>query len=73
MAAGGVLGVTNYIADSLINEQDITIAGLISSTVFGVISAKIGGNGANYKFALSKAISQTKNTVARELRRANQK
>lgn len=69
----GVLGAATYIADSKVNNQDITLLGVVSSISFGVLSAKIGGNGANYKFSLSNSMEQAKKSIAREIRRANQK
>ena len=70
--AGGVIGGLSYGADAYVNDSEVTLDGAVISIGMGMLSGLIGGKGANHNFALTDAIKSTKNTLAREARRANQ-
>ena len=71
--AGGIIGGLSYAADCYVNNTSMTVTGTITSVVGGVISAKIGGKGANCNGTLSNVVRNTKQTIIRESRRANQR
>ena len=70
--AGGVIGGLSYAADCYVNDKAMKLDEAIVAVGSGVISGKIGGSGANQKMALTNVYDSTRNTIAREARRANQ-
>ena len=73
MIVGGIIGGASYIADSLVNSKPIKIGETVASIIGGVISGRVGGEGANKYKAVSDAINNTKRIVAKETRRASYK
>ena len=69
--AGGIIGGLSYATDCYVNNRSMTLIGTVASVGGGVISAKIGGGGANEHGALSTVVRNTKQTIIRESRRAN--
>ena len=71
--AGGVVGGLSYVADCYVNDKAIKLDEAVLAVGMGVFSAKIGGAGANQKMVLTNVYESTRNTIAREAYRANQK
>ena len=72
MVAGGIIGGLSYAADSYANDREMKLDEAILSVGMGVVSGRIGGAGANEKMLLSNAAQSANQTIAREIRRANQ-
>lgn len=70
---GGLINGASYVADCYVNDKAVKSDELALSVGMGVLSGKIGGPGANHKNVLTNAANSTKQTIAREMRRANQK
>lgn len=70
---GGVIGGLTYAADCYVNNKAMKLDEAIVSVAAGVLAGRIGGAGANKKMVLSNAAKSTKQTIVREMRRANQK
>ena len=66
------LGGGTYVAEQAIKGEDISLEGVVVSTIAGGIGGAIGGRGANAK-GLSAAWKSASNSIVRESRRANVK
>ncbi len=70
--AGGIIGGVSYAADCYVNNRKIKLDEAAIAVGFGVISGRIGGNGANHKNAITTSARNLDALVAREANRANQ-
>lgn len=66
------LGGATYVAEQAIKDEDITVGGVVASTVAGGIGGAIGGKGANSK-GLSATWKSASKGIKREMRRTNVK
>ena len=71
--AGSIMNGLSYMADCYVNDQTVELDDMLLSVGLGFVSGKIGGAGANENMVLSNIAKNTKRTIARETRRANQK
>ena len=71
--AGGVIGGLSYVADCFVNDKAMRLDEAVLAVGSGVLSGRIGGSGANERMVLTNAANSTKQTVKREMCRANQK
>ena len=71
--AGGIIGGLSYAADCYVNDNAIKLDEALLSVGMGVVSGRIGGPGANENMVLSNTYKNAKQTIAREMRRANEK
>lgn len=71
--AGGVIGGLSYAADCYVNDEAIELDDAVASVFIGTVFGYLGGPGANEGQVLTNTIRSAKETVAREVRRANQR
>lgn len=71
--AGGVIGGLSYVADCFVNDKAMKLDEAILSVGTGVLSGRLGGDGANKGKMLSDTIENVEQVISRELRRNNQK
>ncbi len=60
--AGGIIGGLSYIADTSLNEEEVSNVGLAFAVGTGLMSGIIGGKGANHNDELAIAITGARNT-----------
>ena len=70
--SGGAIGCLSYVVDSHVNNQKISVGGVVVSAVAGAISGRIGGKGANNNRVLTNTLDSAKKSIEREFRRNNQ-
>jgi RHS repeat-associated protein len=71
MALGGLIEGAAYVADCMVQGEQVYLDDAIVSIVIGIGSGAFG-NGANYQMNLSYTRKLAKNNICREMRRQNQ-